>query len=103
MTVPATWLNPVRPEPSLQGRRRALWRSPTGGVAQLTGVWTRPDLRGQGIGAAALAAVVDAVRRDHVGADGIVSLYVNDYNTPALALYRSLGFEQVGLFATVLL
>ena len=81
----------------------ALWRSPTGGVAQLTGVWTRPDLRGQGIGAAALAAVVDAVRRDHVGADGIVSLYVNDYNTPALALYRSLGFEQVGLFATVLL
>ena len=62
-----------------------------------------PDLRGQGIGAAALAAVVDAVRRDHVGADGIVSLYVNDYNTPALALYRSLGFEQVGLFATVLL
>ena len=81
----------------------ALWRSPTGGVAQLTGVWTRPDLRGQGIGAAALAAVVDAVRRDHVGADGIVSLYVNDYNPPALALYRSLGFEQVGLFATVLL
>ena len=81
----------------------ALWRSPTGGVAQLTGVWTRPDLRGQGIGAAALAAVVDAVRRDHVGADGIVSLYANDYNTPALALYRSLGFEQVGLFATVLL
>ena len=81
----------------------ALWRSPTGGVAQRTGVWTRPDLRGQGIGAAALAAVVDAVRRDHVGADGIVSLYVNDYNTPALALYRSLGFEQVGLFATVLL
>ena len=81
----------------------ALWRSPAGGVAQLTGVWTRPDLRGQGVGAIALAGVVDAVRRDHVGADGVVSLYVNDYNTPALALYRSLGFEQVGLFATVLL
>ena len=41
--------------------------------------------------------------RDHVGADGVVSLYVNDYNTPAMALYHSLGFEQVGLFATVLL
>lgn len=81
----------------------ALWHSPTGGVAQLTGVWTRPDLRGRGVGAAALAGVVDAVRRDHVGADGVVSLYVNDYNTPAMALYRSLGFEQVGLFATVLL
>ena len=73
------------------------------GVAQLTGVWTRPDLRGRGVGAAALAGVVDAVRRDHVGADGLVSLYVNDYNTAALALYRSLGFEQVGLFSTVLL
>ena len=47
--------------------------------------------------------MVDAVRRDHVGADGVVSLYVNDYNAPAMALYRSLGFEQVGLFATVLL
>lgn len=81
----------------------ALWRSPGGCVAQLTGVWTRPDLRGRGIGAAALASVVDAVRRDHVGADGVVSLYVNDYNAPALALYRSLGFVQVGLFATVLL
>lgn len=81
----------------------ALWRSPSGGVAQLTGVWTRPDLRGRGVGAAALAGVVDIVRRDHVGVDGVVSLYVNDYNAPALALYRSLGFEQVGLFATVLL
>ena len=81
----------------------ALWHSPAGGIAQLTGVWTRPDLRGRGVGAAALAGVVDAVRRDHVGADGVVSLYVNDYNVPALALYRSLGFEQVGLFATVLL
>jgi len=44
--------------------------------------------------------IEDALR---VGADGVVSLYVNDYNTPAMALYRSLGFEQVGLFATVLL
>ena len=81
----------------------ALWHSPDGGIAQLTGVWTRPDLRGRGVGAAALAGVVDAVRRDLVGADGVVSLYVNDYNAPAMALYRSLGFEQVGLFATVLL
>ena len=98
---------PVQPESpravAFKADVGALWHSPTGGVAQLTGVWTRPDLRGRGVGAAALAGVVDAVRRDHVGADGVVSLYVNDYNTPAMALYRSLGFEQVGLFATVLL
>lgn len=83
----------------------ALW-SPPGqqpGVAQLTGVWTRPDLRGRGVASVALAATVDAVRRDHVGPGGTVSLYVNDFNAPALGLYRSLGFEQVGTFATVLL
>lgn len=72
-------------------------------VAQLTGVWTRPDLRGQGVGSAALAAVVDAVRRDHVGASGVVSLYVNDFNEPAMALYRAVGFRREGTFATVLL
>ena len=81
----------------------AIWESPTGVVAQLTGVWTRDDLRGRGIGTAALAAVVDAVRRDHVRAGGVVSLYVNDFNAAALGLYGRLGFERVGTFATVLL
>lgn len=84
----------------------ALW-SPVpgreGGVAQLTGVWTRPDLRGRGIGAVALAAVIDAVRRDHVGERGAVSLYVNDYNAPALALYAGLGMVRIGTVSTILL
>ncbi|MDU0348065.1 GNAT family N-acetyltransferase [Actinomyces sp. MRS3W] len=81
----------------------ALWSYPGGAVAQLTGVWTRPDLRGRGIGSVALAAVVDAVRRDHVGPSGTVSLYVNSFNTAALALYRALGFTRAGTYATVLL
>nr|WP_233188132.1 GNAT family N-acetyltransferase [Actinomyces qiguomingii] len=81
----------------------ALWSAPGGAVAQLTGVWTRPDLRGRGIGSVALAAVVDAVRRDHVGMDGTVSLYVNSFNAAGLGLYASLGFRRVGTFATVLL
>ncbi|VEG26898.1 Predicted acetyltransferase [Actinomyces howellii] len=84
----------------------ALWRPVPGrgwGAAQLTGVWTHADLRGQGIATVALAAVVDAVRRDHVGRGGSVSLYVNDFNTAALGLYRGLGFHRVGTYATILL
>ncbi len=84
-----------------------LWQRPGSlsdhGVAQLTGVWTRPDLRGRGIAAVALARVVEQVRAEHVGAQGQVSLYANDFNTPALGLYRSLGFTRHGTFATVLL
>ncbi|HET6707439.1 GNAT family N-acetyltransferase, partial [Amycolatopsis sp.] len=30
------------------------------------------------------------------------SLYVNAFNTPALAAYRKIGFKQVGQYATVL-
>ena len=60
--------------PSRGGPRRvafktdvgAVWDAPTGAVVQLTGVWTRDDLRGRGIATAALAAVVDA------GAPGII-------------------------------
>ena len=81
----------------------AVWDAPTGTVVQLTGVWTRDDLRGRGIATAALAAVVDAVRRDHMRAGGAVSLYVNDFNAPALGLYDRLGFQRSGMFATILL
>ena len=31
-----------------------------------------------------------------------MSLYVNDYNTAARRVYERCGFEQVGMFATVL-
>ena len=48
-------------------------------------------------------AVVDAVRAQHVGRRGVVSLYVNDFNTAALGLYEGLGFTRAGTFATVLL
>ena len=70
------------------------------GVAQVQGVWTHPDLRGHGLGAAGTAAVVE-----HAYALGArtVSLYVNDYNTTARAVYRRVGFDQVGSYATVVL
>ena len=68
-------------------------------VGQIQGVWVHPDRRGQGLAAAATAAVV--VRLQRMGR--IASLYVNAYNQPARAAYRRVGFTQVGCFATVLL
>lgn len=73
--------------------------SVTGEVAQIQGVWMAPRLRGQGLAAAAMAAVCAATMADVAP---VVSLYVNAYNAPALAVYRRVGFRQVGTFATVL-
>jgi predicted GNAT family acetyltransferase len=68
-------------------------------VAQIQGVWLAPRLRGQGLAAAAMAAVCVATQAEIAP---VVSLYVNAYNTPALAAYLRVGFRQVGTFATVL-
>ncbi len=65
----------------------------------MQGVWTAPEWRGRGIATACMAAVVnDALRRVAPS----VSLYVNDFNVPARRVYYRCGFQQVGLFATVL-
>ncbi|SPT52632.1 Predicted acetyltransferase [Actinomyces bovis] len=84
-----------------------LWQRPPdwwrGGVGQVTGVWTRPDLRGRGIAAVALARMVERVRAEHLDGWGQVSLYANAFNTAALGLYDRLGFTRHGTFATVLL
>lgn len=71
-----------------------------GGVAQIQGVWVAPDHRGRGIAAPAMNAVVQLVMESLAP---VVTLYVNGYNEPALRAYRRAGFEQVGLFATVIL
>lgn len=68
------------------------------GVAQVQGVWLDPELRGRGLAAPAMAAVVRLAREQ---ADTI-SLYVNSFNAPARATYARVGFRQVGMFATVL-
>jgi predicted GNAT family acetyltransferase len=68
-------------------------------VAQVQGVWVKPEHRGKGISVPAMAAVVKHVLADIAP---VVSLYVNNYNAPALATYRNVGFEQVDTFATVL-
>ena len=68
-------------------------------TAQIQGVWTAPRLRGLGLATGGMAAVIrDALRR----VAPTVSLYVNEYNEPARAVYARCGFWQVGTFATVL-
>lgn len=69
------------------------------GVCQLQGVWVNPEVRGLGLAAPALAAVVEQVRR-HIAP--VVTLYVNDFNTVARRVYDRLGFVQTNTFASVL-
>lgn len=69
-------------------------------TAQVQGVWVAPQWRGRGLGTAAMATVIrDALRRVAPS----VSLYVNEYNVPALRVYHNCGLERIGTFATVLL
>jgi RimJ/RimL family protein N-acetyltransferase len=83
-------------------RDRVIFKADLGSVSanvsQVQGVWLDPELRGRGISAPAMAAVVRLARR----MTPIVSLYVNDYNLPARASYARVGFTDVGEFATVL-
>ncbi|HEX5542088.1 MAG TPA: GNAT family N-acetyltransferase [Micromonospora sp.] len=68
-------------------------------TAQVQGVWVDPEWRGQGLATAAMATVMrDALER----VAPTVSLYVNDFNTPARRVYERCGFRQVGTLATVL-
>lgn len=70
----------------------------SGSTCQVQGVWVRPDLRGQGIGTAALGTVlVHALTLAPT-----VSLYVNDFNVPARRMYATLGMREVGTLRTVL-
>ena len=68
-------------------------------ACQVQGVWAAPAIRGRGLSAAAMAAVVQQAQTLIAP---VVSLYVNDFNTPARKTYARVGFEQVGTFATVL-
>lgn len=94
----------IRTGPDGRGGQRVEFKADigalAGGVAQIQGVWTAPDLRGQGIGTGGMAAVIDHITRTIAPR---VSLYVNDYNQAALAVYERTGFTKVGEYATVLL
>ena len=71
----------------------------TSEVCQVQGVWVDPELRGRGLSNGGMAAVVVLARR-HIAP--VVSLYVNDYNLPARAAYKKVGFAEIGTFMSVL-
>jgi uncharacterized protein len=67
-------------------------------TAQLQGVWTPPELRGRGYASRALGSIA----RRMLATNATLSLYVNDFNTDAVALYDRLGFVRVGELSTYL-
>ncbi|RBQ14411.1 GNAT family N-acetyltransferase [Spongiactinospora rosea] len=83
--------------------RQVVFKAEIGAVTpqacQIQGVWVHPERRGQGHAVAGMAAVVDQALRYFAP---VVTLYVNDFNSPARAVYRKVGFTEVGTFMSVL-
>lgn len=73
--------------------------SVTPSACQLQGVWVAPDLRGHGLSAPGMAAVINISLREIAP---LVGLYVNDYNAAARATYRRVGMVDRGTFMSVL-
>ena len=67
-------------------------------TAQLQGIWTPPELRRRGLAKASFSAICERLL-EH---SPTLSLYVNDFNREAIALYEGTGFEHVADFQTLL-
>jgi GNAT superfamily N-acetyltransferase len=69
-------------------------------TAQIQGVYTPPRLRRRGVATGGMAACCALAFAFYP----VLSLYVNDFNHPAVALYERVGFERMDYdFQTVLL
>lgn len=62
-------------------------------AVQLMGVWTHPQHRRAGLAKELLREVCGHLFRS----GKTVTLFVNDFNHPAVALYESLGFVRIGM------
>ncbi len=71
----------------------------TSQACQIQGVWVAPEHRGKGLSETGMAAVLRYALADVAP---VVSLYVNDYNTPARKAYHRVGFRETGTFMSVL-
>jgi RimJ/RimL family protein N-acetyltransferase len=69
-------------------------------IGQVGGVYTVPDLRGQGLS----KAVMRALLRDSAELHGIsrMILFTGEKNIPAQRVYEGLGFERIGKFGIFL-
>jgi uncharacterized protein len=67
-------------------------------TAQLQGIWTPPELRGRGLATASFTAICERLL-EH---SPTLSLYVNDFNRDAIALYERAGFQHAADFQTML-
>jgi uncharacterized protein len=68
--------------------------------AQIQGVYVPTELRGRGLGTHAMGACCALAFQRHPA----LSLYVNDFNRPAVALYERLGFRRQPFdFQTIML
>jgi predicted GNAT family acetyltransferase len=63
----------------------------TNDVVQLMGVWTHPQFRRHGYANATLREICGHLFRKGKS----VTLFVNDFNQPAMALYEGLGFQRI--------
>jgi predicted GNAT family acetyltransferase len=65
----------------------------TAEAVQLMGVWTHPSYRRRGHSRELLREVCGHLSRR----SKTVTLFVNDFNRPAVALYETLGFQRIGM------
>jgi GNAT superfamily N-acetyltransferase len=70
---------------------RASMSARTGDAVQVSGVYTPPARRGQGLARRGLSELCARL----LGKSRNACLFVNDFNAPALALYEKLGFRAI--------
>ena len=60
---------------------------------QITNIAVHPEHRGQGLGLAIVQALIKHAKAEHLAT---ITLEVRVSNTPAISLYRKVGFAEVG-------
>jgi predicted GNAT family acetyltransferase len=62
-------------------------------AVQLMGVWTHPQFRRRGLAKVTMREVCGHLFRRGKN----ITLFVNDFNLPAIGLYESIGFQRIGM------